>query len=126
MRMLWLLVVVAGIVGVARVASAQPVSDSVRPALDARGYLTVGGSQTLDRGDISFGLGELDWTHDLHAPGAMPLSDAMTATLAVAFGLPVGPIPLEIAATQPFSIASGIGQGTGDLGVHAKAQLIDG
>jgi outer membrane protein OmpA-like peptidoglycan-associated protein len=107
----------------ARDAFAQ-VGDGVRPPLDARGYLTVDGSQTLDRGDISFGLGALDWGHDLSAPGVMPVSDAMTATLAAAFGLP-GPIPIEIAATQPISIAS-IGQGTGDLGLHAKVQLLDG
>ncbi len=113
--------------GSARIAAAQAIGgDGVRPALDARGYLTVDGSQTLDRGDISFGLGALDWGHDLHTAGAMPLADAMTATLAAAIGIPLGPIPLELAATQPFSIASGLGQGTGDLGLHAKAQLIDG
>lgn len=117
----WLVVVVASLGG-SRIASAQVAGDGVRPALDARGYLTVDGSQTLDRGDVSFGLGALDWGHDLHAPGAMPLSDAMTATLAGAIGLPLG---LEIAATQPISVASGIGQGTGDLGLHVKAQVID-
>jgi outer membrane protein OmpA-like peptidoglycan-associated protein len=129
MRSRSLVVVAPGFVTtllVAHVAAAQPAGDGVRPALDARGYLTVDGSQTLDRGDVSFGLGELDWSHNLNTPGAMPLSNAMTATLAAAIGLPLGPIPLELAATQPFSIASGIGQGTGDLGLHAKAQLIDG
>nr|HEX4314215.1 OmpA family protein [Kofleriaceae bacterium] len=121
-KLAWL-ACLAPIVGVCRLADAQVAGDGVRPALDARGYLTVDGSQTLDRGDISFGLGALDWGHDLHAPGAMPLSDAMTATLAGAIGLPLG---FELAATQPISVVSGLGQGTGDLGVHLKAQVIDG
>ena len=103
------------------VASAQPALE--RPALDAHGYLTVDGAATLDRGDISFGLGSLDWAHTQ----AMS-TDAMTATLTGAIGLPYG---AELAVTQPISVISGTGpgaggQGTGDLGLHAKLSLLHG
>src|ERR1700744_5310078 len=55
------------------------------PAMDARGYLTIDGSQTIGHEELSFGLGSLDWGHGV--PGA---NDLVSATLVGAFGLNLG------------------------------------
>src|SRR5580658_57563 len=39
--------------------------DTFRPAMDSRGYFTVNASQVLGDKDVSFGLGALDYGHDL-------------------------------------------------------------
>jgi hypothetical protein len=36
-----------------------------RPAMDSRGYLTINASQVLGHNELSFGLGALDWGHNM-------------------------------------------------------------
>ena len=83
---------------VARAAFAQ----ESHPAMDARGYLTIDGSQTIGHEEMSFGLGSLDWGHGV--PGD---NDLVSATLVGAIGLNLYGIPLELGASLPVSIASG-------------------
>jgi outer membrane protein OmpA-like peptidoglycan-associated protein len=92
------------------------------PAMDARGYLTLDGSQTLDHADLSFGLGALDWGR--HMPAAV--DNKVSATLVAALGLRIGPVPLELGASLPFTIESGLmdEQAVGDFGAHAKLRLL--
>jgi outer membrane protein OmpA-like peptidoglycan-associated protein len=124
-------------------AAAQPAGnvtlDAFRPAMDARGYLTVNASQTLDGGELAFGLGSLDWGHALLSldggGSSYSIDDIITATLAGAYGLRVGAARLELGASLPLRIMSGSrgqagdqrfavdGQGLGDLGLHLKAEL---
>jgi outer membrane protein OmpA-like peptidoglycan-associated protein len=101
---------------VARAAFAQ----ESHPAMDARGYLTIDGSQTIGHEELSFGLGSLDWGHGV--PGA---NDLVSATLVGAFGLNLGGVPLELGASLPVSIASGAtnAQGLGDAGFHLKVHV---
>ncbi|MBX3160973.1 MAG: OmpA family protein [Deltaproteobacteria bacterium] len=91
------------------------------PPVDSRGYLTLNGSSTLDGGDVSFGLGALEWGR---RPSA-GVNDVVSATLVAAVGLRLGPIPLELGASMPFAIASGAvdTQGLGDAGFHGKVRL---
>lgn len=99
-------------------ASAQSMTvDELRPAIDSRGYLTLDASEVLDHKDISFGIGSLQWGH--HA-----IDDIVTATLVAALGVRIG-IPLELAASLPFTITSGSrnDQDIGDVGLHGKVQL---
>src|SRR5690348_13880881 len=74
--------------------------DGFHPAMDSRGYLTVDASQVLGDREVSFGLGGLDWEHHLlalGAPGAgYSVDDVFTATLSGAFGVRLGPVPLEV------------------------------
>jgi outer membrane protein OmpA-like peptidoglycan-associated protein len=103
---------------VSSVASAQSMAvDSVRPAIDSRGFLTLDASQVLDHKDVSFGIGSLQWGH--HG-----IDDIVTATLVAALGVRVG-IPLELGASLPFTITSGSrdDQDIGDVGLHGKVQL---
>src|SRR4051812_25238992 len=106
------------VLGVSSTASAQSV-DEFRPALDARGYLTLNGSQTLGHKEASFGLGSLEWGRNLlSAPNTMYSVDNMvSATLVGAFGVQAGPVPFELGASLPFTIVDGSvdGQGVGDL-----------
>jgi outer membrane protein OmpA-like peptidoglycan-associated protein len=90
------------------------------PAMDARGYLTLDGSQTLGHEELSFGLGSLDWGHGV--PGD---NDLVSATLVGALGLDVLGVPLELGVSLPVSIASGVtnAQGLGDAGFHLKVHL---
>ncbi len=92
------------------------------PAMDARGYLTLDGSQTLDHAELSFGLGALDWGR--HMPAA--IDNKVSATLVAALGLRIGPVPLELGASLPFTIESGLmdEQAVGDFGAHAKLRLL--
>ncbi len=103
---------------VSAVASAQ----ESHPAMDARGYLTLDGADTLGHEELSFGLGSLDWGHGV--PGE---DDLVSATLVGALGLHVLGIPLELGASLPISIASGTQgsdtQGLGDAGFHLKVHL---
>ncbi|HSD90877.1 MAG TPA: OmpA family protein [Kofleriaceae bacterium] len=118
---------------VASTASAQAIDD-FRPAIDSRGYLTLNGSQTLGHTEMSFGLGSLEWGRKLLSfdagPSTYSVDNMVSATLVAALGLHVGPIPLEVGASLPFTIMSGShgtdgleGQGVGDLGLHLKARL---
>jgi outer membrane protein OmpA-like peptidoglycan-associated protein len=112
-------------------ASAQSIAiDEFRPAIDSRGYLTLNASQVLDHMDMSFGLGSLQWGHRLLSldagATAYSVDNTISATLVGAFGVNAG-IPLEIAASLPFTIMDGSptvdGQGLGDFGLHAKTRL---
>ncbi|HEY5947436.1 MAG TPA: hypothetical protein VIV40_18160, partial [Kofleriaceae bacterium] len=133
---------------VSSAASAQSIEiDEFRPALDSRGFLTLNASQVLDHMDMSFGLGSLQWGHRLlsfeNGPATYSVDNMVSATLVAAFGLHAG-IPLELAASLPFTIMNGSrgpdalgdptnpnddklyrldGQGIGDFGLHLKARL---
>jgi OmpA-OmpF porin, OOP family len=133
---------------VASTASAQSIAiDEFRPAIDSRGYLTLNASQVLDHGDMSFGLGSLQWGHRLlsfeNGPATYSVDNMISATLVAAFGVRVG-VPLEFGASLPFTIMNGTrgpdalgdptdpnddklyrldGQGLGDFGLHVKARI---
>src|SRR5690242_20510644 len=108
---------------VARPAKAQSAGnitlDAFRPAMDSRGYLTLNASQTLGDKELSFGLGALDWGHDLLVLGdsstcakssgqpCYSVNNMITATLVGAFGLKAGPIPLEFGVSLPIVIMDG-------------------
>jgi len=95
---------------------------SADPPVDSRGYLTLNGTSVLDNGDVSFGLGSLEWGR---RPTAT-VNDAVSATLVGAIGLRLGPVPLELGASMPFTITSGAAdvQGVGDAGFHTKIGLL--
>lgn len=107
---------------VSRLAGAQVAVDDFHPALDARGYLSQNGSQTLDHEELSFGLGSLEWGRHLDPS----VHDMVTATLVGAMGLNVGGLPLEIGATLPLGVMSGetSTQYVGDVGLHVKARIV--
>ena len=100
---------------------AVAAADDFQPALDARGYLTQNASATLGHGELSFGLGSLDWGRHPEAG----VNDMVTATLVGAAGFQLG-IPFELGATLPLGIESGLTdkQQVGDLGLHLKARLL--
>src|SRR5512146_898578 len=108
---------------VATSASAQSAMqlDDFHPAVDSRGYLTLNGSSVLGHEELSFGLGSLEWGRHLSAS----VDNVVSATLVAALGLRLGPVPLELGASMPFTITSGATdtQGVGDAGFHAKAHL---
>jgi len=134
-------------------AAAQPAGnvtlDAFRPAIDARGYLTVNASEVLGDGELSFGLGSLDWGHRLlvldGAGNSYSIDDMVTATLVGAFGVRLGPAAFELGASLPLRIMSGSrgpaspgdpatpnddrrfavdGQGLGNVGLHLKARVV--
>src|SRR5215207_474450 len=93
------------------IASAQSIAiDEFRPAMDSRGYLTLNASQVLEHGDMSFGLGSLQWGHRLlsfeNGPATYSVDNMISATLVAAFGINVG-VPLELGASLPFTIMNG-------------------
>jgi outer membrane protein OmpA-like peptidoglycan-associated protein len=133
---------------VGRRAAAQPAGnltlDAFRPAIDSRGYLTINASQVLGDGELSFGLGSLDWGHHLLSLDAggksYSIDDLITATLIAAVGFHAGPAELELGGSLPLTIMSGTrgpgmvggtggnpyavdGQGVGNAGLHLKARL---
>jgi outer membrane protein OmpA-like peptidoglycan-associated protein len=95
--------------------------DTFRPAVDSRGYLTLNGSQVLGHEELSFGLGSLEWGRHL----STSVDHVISATLVAAMGLQLGPVPLELGASLPFTVLSGATdtQGVGDAGLHLKAHL---
>src|SRR5262245_26791115 len=101
-----------GILVGTRPAAAQPAGnvtlDPFRPAIDSRGYLTVNASQVLGDREVSFGLGALDWGHQLlrlDADGrSYSIDNVVTATLIAAMGLHAGPAELEFGASLPLAI----------------------
>lgn len=97
---------------------------AAQPAMDARGYLTLDGSETLGHSEVSFGLGALDWGRNMPAA----VENKVSATLVAALGLRIGPVPLELGASLPFTIESGLmdEQAVGDFGAHAKLRLLHG
>jgi len=139
---------------VASRAAAQPAGnvtlDAFRPAIDSRGYLTVNASQVLGDRELSFGLGSLDWGHDLlklDANGnSYSIDNMITATLIAAYGLHLGRAELELGASLPLTIMNGNrgpaipatpgtnndktfgvdGQGLGNIGLHLKTRLLRG
>ncbi|HEX4422958.1 MAG TPA: OmpA family protein [Kofleriaceae bacterium] len=135
-------------------AAAQPAGnltlDTFRPAIDSRGYLTVNASQVLASGDVSFGLGSLDWGHHLLSLDAngktYSIDNMITATLIAATGFKLGGLELEAGASLPLRIMSGSrgpgslgdpgtpnddkmfgldGQGLGNIGLHLKTRLLN-
>lgn len=130
-------------------ATAQAIAiDEFRPAIDSRGFLTLNASQTLDHGEMSFGLGSLQWGRKLlsfeNGPASYSVDNMISATLVGALGLRLGAVPLEVGVALPFTIMSGsrgpdalgdpsdpnddklyrlAGQGVGDLGLHVKARV---
>ena len=109
---------------VSRAASAQVAVDDFHPALDARGYLTQNGSETLGHEELSFGLGSLEWGRHIDPS----VHDMVTATLVTALGLNVGGVPLEVGASLPLGVMSGetSKQYVGDAGLHLKARIFHG
>lgn len=110
-------------------AAAQSIAlDEFRPAIDARGFMTVNASQTLGHGEMSFGLGSLEWGHKLLAAGSPTTDNMVSATLVGALGLRLGGVPLQLGVALPFTIMDGAqqmdGQGVGDLGLHLKTPLV--
>ncbi|HSN27561.1 MAG TPA: hypothetical protein VLT45_14810, partial [Kofleriaceae bacterium] len=103
------------------VLPAVAAADDFEPALDARGYFTQNASETLGRGELSFGLGSLDWGRHPEAG----VNDLVTATLVGAAGFHLG-IPFEVGATLPLGVESGLTdkQQVGNLGMHLKARLL--
>lgn len=130
-------------------AFAQAIAiDEFRPAIDSRGYLTLDASQVLDHGELSFGLGSLQWGRKLlsfeNGPATYSVDNMISATLVGALGVRVGRVPLELGVSLPFTIMNGSrgpdslgdpsdpnddvryrleGQGIGDLGMHVKTRL---
>src|SRR5262245_30030046 len=84
-----------------------------RPAIDSRGYLTINASQVLGHKELSFGLGSLDWGHNLlvldedGGGDSYRVANIVTATLIAAFGIKAGPIELELGASAPLRILNG-------------------
>jgi outer membrane protein OmpA-like peptidoglycan-associated protein len=147
---------VAAIVGTPRVASAEVGGNHdlsiFRPAIDSRGYLTINASQVLGHKELSFGLGALDWGHNLLVldnggvgDTSYAVSNVVTATLIAAFGIKAGPIELELGASAPLRIMNGDrdqddpgdpdnanddqafkidGQGIGSVGLHLKTRFL--
>ena len=143
---------IALLVALAGAAHAQPAGnvplDTFRPAMDSRGYITVNASQTLGDKEVSFGLGALDWGHDLlnlDANGkTYTIDNVIQATLSAAVGLRVGPADLELGASIPFAIMTGDrgpdaiaganpnehqaykldGQGLGNIALHVKTRFL--
>ncbi|HTR56053.1 MAG TPA: OmpA family protein [Kofleriaceae bacterium] len=131
------IIVILPLVLLARIASAQPAGnlqlDEFRPAMDAHGFLSLNGSETLAPEDISFGLGALDWGHHMLALGngmeSYSVNNLVSATLVGAVGIPVGGLHLELGASLPMSIVDGTGQGVngqgiGDLAWQLKLRVL--
>ncbi|MEO8703908.1 MAG: OmpA family protein [Kofleriaceae bacterium] len=123
-----------------------------RPAIDSRGYLTINASQVLGHKEVSFGLGALDWGHNLlildndgNGDTSYKIQNVITATLIAAFGVKAGPIELEFGASIPLRILNGDrspdantmdadpnndetfkldGQGVGSIGLHLKTRFL--
>ncbi|HWU86536.1 MAG TPA: OmpA family protein [Kofleriaceae bacterium] len=117
-----------------------------RPAIDSRGYLTINASQVLGHNELSFGLGALDWGHNLlkldAAPNSYSIDNIFTATLIAAYGLKLGPLELELGGSVPLRIMNGDrdpdtgvgttnlkeykldGQGLGSIGLHLKTRFL--
>jgi outer membrane protein OmpA-like peptidoglycan-associated protein len=143
------LAIATALLCISTTASAQSIAiDEFRPAIDSRGYLTLNASQTLGHGEMSFGLGSLQWGRKLLSfeagPATYSVDNMISATLVAALGLHLGDVPLEVGASLPFTIMNGSrgpdalgdpnnpnddklyrldGQGLGDVGIHLKARL---
>src|SRR5687767_14428695 len=130
-------------------AAGQSIAiDEFRPAIDSRGYLTLNASQVLGHGEMSFGLGSLQWGHKLlsfeNGPATYSVDNMVSATLVGALGLRIGAVPLQLGVALPFTIVNGsrgpdalgdpsdpnddklyrlAGQGLGDLALHAKTRI---
>jgi OmpA-OmpF porin, OOP family len=134
------------------IASAQPAGNIdlnvFRPAMDSRGYLTINASQVLGHGEVSFGLGALDWGYKMLSfeagSNTYSIDNVVAATLVAAYGLKFGPVELEVGASAPFVIMAGDrgpdsvdpdnptnvrrfkleGQGLGNVGLHLKTRFL--
>jgi len=131
---------------VAKPVAAEPAGNIdlnvFRPAMDSRGYLTINASQVLGHNELSFGLGALDWGHNmlnLDGNGAeYSIDNIISATLIAAYGLKLGPAELELGASVPLTILKGDrapdpqpmedevvdGQGLGSIGLHLKTRFL--
>ena len=122
--------------GVARRPASADVGGDIdlsvfRPAIDSRGYLTINASQVLGHKELSFGLGSLDWGHNLlklgdsstcaESSGAAcyTVQNIITATIIAAFGVKAGPVELEFGASIPLRIMNG-DRGPDNLGDPAN------
>lgn len=136
----------AAVLGASTAHAQQPAGNidlsGFRPAIDSRGYLTVNASQVLGHGELSFGIGALDWGYkllDFEGNGAeYSIDNIITATLIGAVGLKLGPAELEFGVSAPIRIMYGDigpdpdsntdfkvdGQGFGNLGVHLKTRFL--
>lgn len=120
-----LVIAIPALAALSSVASAQSIAlDEFRPAIDARGYVTVNASETLGHGEMSFGLGSLEWGHKLLSTD----DNVVSATLVGALGLDLLGVPLQLGVALPFTIMDGAGQmsgqGVGDLGLHLKTRIV--
>ncbi len=112
--------------------------DGFRPALDARGFVTVDGASVLDAGAPSFGL-VTTWSRGLleldSATASYRVEDVMSPTFVAAIGLP---FRTELAAALPFGVVASNrdpdtwgdrgqqgAQGLGDATVSAKARVAE-
>ncbi len=117
-----------------------------RPAIDSRGYITVNASQVLSHGDVSFGMGALNWGHKMleleNGNNTYEVSNMFTGTLVGALGLKFGPIEIEPGVSIPVTIWNGDrspddvsdpqnpkrfkidGQGIGNIGLHLKTRFL--
>lgn len=146
------LIASAAVVAGAGVALAQPAGNIdlnvFRPAMDSRGYLTINASQVLGHGEVSFGLGALDWGYKMlsfkQGLNEYSIDNVVAATLVAAYGLKLGPVELEVGASVPFVIMAGDrgpdavtpgqpnnvmrfkldGQGLGNVGLHLKTRFL--
>ncbi len=142
----------AAVLASSGLAAAQPAGNIdlnvFRPAMDSRGYLTVNASQVLGHGEVSFGLGALDWGYKMlsfkEGENTYSIDNVVAATLVAAYGLKFGPVELEVGASVPFVIMSGDrnpdsidpenpnnvrrfkldGQGLGNVGLHLKTRFL--
>jgi outer membrane protein OmpA-like peptidoglycan-associated protein len=110
-------VVIVCLVALAAPAAADDVAvDAFHPAVDSRGFVTVDGASVLDAGQPSFGL-VTSWAR---RPLVGDVGDLIAPTLVGAIGLGAR---TELAVALPLGIASGGGQGMGDLALDGKVHL---
>jgi len=117
--------------------------DGFRPALDARGFVTVDGGEVLAPGEPSFGL-VTTWSRGLLELGgdgaSYRVDDVVSPTLVAAIGVPTPwrGLGLELAGALPFGVISAdrgpdrvgedgdlAAQGVGDLGLHLKVRVLE-
>jgi outer membrane protein OmpA-like peptidoglycan-associated protein len=117
--------------------------DGFRPALDARGFVTIDGGDVLAPGEPSFGL-VTTWSRgllDLDGDGASyRVEDVVSPTLVAAIGIPspLRGLGLELAGALPFGVISAdrgpdqvgedgdlAAQGVGDLALHLKVRVLE-
>ncbi len=123
--------------------------NTFRPSMDSQGFITVNSSDALGDGELSFGL-VTNWGRNLlvfeNGDKTFEVQNVISPTLVGAYGASILGVGLELGLSMPMSIVSGdrspdsdndtpgipnddrsyrfTGQGLGDLGLHAKVQLM--